>query len=278
MKITVLIENTTDSELACEHGLSLFIEYNGKKILLDAGQSESFYDNAKKLGIYPENADICVLSHGHYDHSGGFSAVLGRNDKLCIYAQNSAFGEYLSGNGDLHSISVPENVREYKDRFIKVDGFTEISEGIFLVPHGTKDLEKIGERTKLYKRVNGEILPDDFSHEQSLVLNTKKGLVVFNSCSHGGVENIAAEVKRALPNRKIYAYIGGLHIKGTKDGAEICTLSDSELDRLCSFFSDEKTEYVYTGHCTGSAGLEEIRKRLGADKIHALTTGTEFEV
>lgn len=278
MKVTVLIENTANNGLVSEHGLSLFIEYNGQKILLDAGQSESFFDNAKALGISPEFADICVLSHGHYDHSGGFSAVLERSDKLRIYAQETAFGEYLSGNGGLHPIGIPENVRKFSDRFILQNAFAEIADGIYLVPHSADGLENIGKRTKLYKSIGGKALPDDFSHEQSLVFDTEKGLVIFNSCSHGGVKNIVSEVKSACPNKSIFAYIGGLHIKGTRNGAEYCTLSDEELDELCSFIADEGIEYVYTGHCTGSAGLAEIQKRLGTAKVRALSTGISFEV
>lgn len=278
MKITVLIENTTKSSLVCEHGLSLFIEYKGKKLLLDAGSTESFYSNAKRLGIAPENADICVLSHGHYDHSGGFAAVLERNERLRIYAQSSAFGEYLSGKGGLHGIGIPESIQKYRDRFILVDGFAKLADGIFLVPHSTSGLESIGERTQLYKSCGGEISPDDFPHEQSLVFDTEKGLVIFNSCSHGGVKNIAEEAKASCPNRRIYAYIGGLHIKGTRDGADVCTLSDGELDELCGFIAAEGIKYIYTGHCTGTAGLEEMQKRLGADTVRAPTTGLCFKL
>lgn len=278
MKITVLIENTTENELVCEHGLSLFIEHNGRKILLDAGSTDNFYNNAEKLGIVPESADICVLSHGHYDHSGGFSAVLERNADLRVYAQKTAFGNYMSGNGGLHGIGIPENVLQYKDRFVAADGFLQLADGIFLVPHSTKGLESIGARTKLYKCCGEEIMPDDFSHEQSLVFDTEKGLVIFNSCSHGGVSNIVPEVKAVCGNKSVYAYIGGLHIKGTKDGQDICTLSDSEFDSLCGFISAEGIKYVYTGHCTGSEGLKKMQERLGTDVVHALTTGLCFEI
>lgn len=278
MKITVLIENTTQNKLVCEHGLSLFIEYKDKKILLDAGSTDNFYKNAQKLGIAPESADICVLSHGHYDHSGGFPEVLERNEKLRVYAQKTAFGNYMSGNGGLHGIGIPENVVRYKDRFIEADGFLQLSDGIYLVPHSSNGLESIGERTKLYKCCGEKLLPDDFSHEQSLVFDTEKGLVIFNSCSHGGVSNIVTEVKAACKNKGVYAYIGGLHIKGAKDGRDICTLSNGELDSLCGFIAAEGIKYVYTGHCTGAAGLEEMQKRLGSDTVHALTTGLCFEI
>ncbi len=70
IRVAVLIENTSDGSLAAEHGLSLFIEYKGKRILLDAGSSGAFYGNAAALGISLSGLDAYVLSHGHYDHSG----------------------------------------------------------------------------------------------------------------------------------------------------------------------------------------------------------------
>ena len=73
MKVQILIENTTNSNLIAEHGLSIFIEYKDKKILLDAGTTSAFIDNAKNMGVDISSADFCVLSHGHYDQSGGFA-------------------------------------------------------------------------------------------------------------------------------------------------------------------------------------------------------------
>lgn len=274
MKVSVLIENTAKDGFNAEHGLSLFIEHNKKKLLLDAGSSEVFYENAVKLGIQPENADICVLSHGHYDHSGGFTAVLERNDKLKIYAHKNSFGNFLSGNGGLHFIGIPNNVRNYKDRFILTDGITKLYDDIYLVPHGDDVSDEIGRRAKLY--INSEDEPDCFSHEQSLVIDTEKGLVIFNSCSHGGVQNIVREAREACGGKKVYAYVGGLHMKGTENGKEICTMPPKSLDKLCQFIKDEGITHIYTGHCTGLAGVEELKKRL--DNVHTLTSGLCFEL
>ncbi len=278
MKITVLIENTSENELIAEHGLSLWIEQGEHKILLDTGSSEAFVENAKELGIALEDADICVLSHGHYDHSGGFGAVLQKKPEARIYAQKSAVERYYSGSGgSIHEIGIPQQVLAHKDKFLWADGYLEICEGICLVPHNTKGLEKIGERSKLYKMVNDCLQPDDFSHEQSLVFDTEKGLVIFNSCSHGGVANIIREVKEACGDKKIYAYVGGLHMKGRVNGEDICTFSNEELDTLCDVILKEGIEGVYTGHCTGLPGLEKLKNRLG-DRVKPLITGAEYTI
>lgn len=277
MKITVLIENTTENEFLYEHGLSLLVEMNDKKILLDAGSSELFMTNAQKLGITFDDLDACVLSHGHYDHSGGFEAVFQNNKSVNLYLRESAVNTYYSANGEMHEIGIQKNVLAYKERMIFTDNMKQLFDNVYLIPHSAADLDKIGERTKLYKKTEDELLPDDFEHEQSLVIDTDKGLVIFNSCSHGGMENIVHEVKKVCDNKNVYAYVGGLHMKGTVNGEEICTFSEEELDKLCEFVRKENISHIYTGHCTGIVGYDKLKQRLG-NKLGKLTSGRQFQL
>ena len=279
MKIQVLIENTTNSDLTAEHGLSIFIEYNDRKILLDAGTTSAFMDNAKKMNVDISSADFCVLSHGHYDHSGGFARYLEENSEKKIYAMNTATAEYYSGSGGhIHEIGIPKNVYPaYSDNFVFIDKPTELAEGIYLIPHSTDGLEKIGERAKLYKKVNDSYVPDDFSHEMSLVFDTDNGLVIFNSCSHSGIVNIIEEVKTYFNGRDVYAFFGGLHMKGKKNDAEICTFSDAEIECMTSYLKANGVKKLYTGHCTGLVGFEMIKKYMG-ETVEYLMTGREIEI
>ncbi len=278
MKITVLIENSSDCELAKEHGLSLLIETSDKKILLDAGCSELFANNADKLKIDLSDVDFAVLSHGHYDHSGGFDVFFERNKNAVLYARAGADGKYYSPNGGIHEIGVPQKVLDYTDRIEYVSDNRQIFEGVYLVGHNTPDLQKIGEKVKLYKGEHGEIVPDDFSHEQSLIFDTPKGLIIFNSCSHGTVANIICETKEFFGDKPIYAYVGGLHMLGkTPDGKEICSFTDFEVDELCDLIKKEKITYLCTGHCTTIDGYDKVKERLG-DTAVKLITGLQFEL
>ncbi|MCC8139225.1 MAG: MBL fold metallo-hydrolase [Lachnospiraceae bacterium] len=277
IQVTVLIENTSDGSLACEHGLSLLIEHAGRRILLDAGSSEAFCDNADALGISLTGLDACVLSHGHYDHSAGFERVFLRDPSAKVYAQKGALDIYISMNGGMHEISVPQNVAAHRDNFLLVSGIREIFPDTFLVPHNTGGLARIGEKKGLYKSRNGQNVPDDFAHEQSLVIDTENGLVVFNSCSHAGAANIIREAREACGRKQVFAYVGGLHMKGKEKGREICTFSEAEIDALCDAFLQEGIAQIYTGHCTGAPGFEALQRRLG-DRVHRLTTGLRFEI
>lgn len=278
MKITVLIENTAPSTLKSEHGLSFLIEFQGEKYLLDAGTTDVFMENAKTLRVNLMDIETCVLSHGHYDHSGGFGTYLKENKKAVVYAMHNANGEYFSSSGEWHEIGIPKGVlKEHESRFHYVDKVTEIATNVYLIPHHTGGLEQIGMRAKLYMRRDEEYLPDDFSHELSLVFDTEKGLVLFNSCSHGGVLNIVREVQEALPEKSIYAYLGGLHMKGKQDGKEICTFSGKEIKSLIDYLKLCGIERLYTGHCTGKLALEML-KTYGGKMVQELTTGQEIVI
>ena len=277
MKVTVLVENTATEGLVCEHGLSLLIEHNDKKYLLDAGQSRFFMDNATKLNADIAGVEYAVLSHGHYDHSGGFFEYLKKN-KVKVHAMDSVFGDYYSSKGGMHKIGVPIEIKEaHIDAFEFHDKVTELSEGVYLVPHSTEDLDVIGEKTGLFMKKGDKIVPDSFEHEASLVIEDE-GLVIFNSCSHGGVCNIINEVKAALPNRSIKAFVGGLHMIGMKDGVEICTFSDEEIQQMADVLMAEGVEKLCTGHCTGKIGFEKIQKIFGEDKTQALYTGAVINI
>ena len=285
MKIHVLIENTTDSDLQCEHGLSLYIEYKGQKILLDAGSTEVFAENAKQMGVDLKAVDTAFLSHGHYDHSGGFGALIKVNKSVPIYAMESAMGRYASTSGGvMHEIGVPEAVKEVlKERITTVDKVTRIAPGITLVPHSTAPdkLAVIGEKAGLYREAKlqkATWLPDDFIHEMSVVFETNAGLVICNSCSHGGVQNIVEEVKRALPKQKIYAYVGGLHMKGRKDGEEICIYSEEEVKALAEYIQATGIEVLLTGHCTGEPAIALLEKYLAEGQLMRLCTGTVYDL
>lgn len=266
MKITVLIENTAEEPLKGEHGLSLLIKDKEENVLLDAGTTDLFMENAKLLGVDIRTVKAAVLSHGHYDHSGGFERYLEENTKTPLYMMKAADGEYYSGKGELHEIGIPKNVIEkHKNQFVFIEGITQIGEHIYLIPHSTEGLEIIGERAKLYKKVAGELLPDDFAHELSLVCDTEKGLVICNSCSHGGVKNILSEVQNAFSEKNMYAFIGGLHMKGGE-------FSNEEIKELVTYMKNVGIQHLYTGHCTGEEAFS-VLKSAGGDMVQDLKTG-----
>lgn len=270
MKATVLIDNIRNDSIKGEWGLSIYIEYKDKKILLDVGASNLFIKNAEKLDISLGDIDYAVLSHAHYDHANGMRRFFQVNEKAKFYVQSScAENCYFKKWFIRKYIGIPKQIlKEYSDRIEYAMGNYQITEGVNLIPHSTEGLEAIGRRESMYQKKKGGWMPDDFSHEQSLVFDSAEGLVIFNSCSHGGVINIINEVRAIFPDKKIVAFIGGFHIYNK---------SESEVRKLAGSIRETGIKYVCTGHCTGEKAYQILKEELG-DVMHQLKVGKKIEI
>ena len=269
MKIITLIENTAPKGLTAEWGLSFYIEYGGKKYLLDTGASGRFLQNAKTLGANVSAVDAAVLSHAHYDHADGMDAFFAANEKAPFYiracTQENCYGRALLIR---RYIGIPRGILQRQaSRFVRVEGDYALGEGVWLIPHKTGGLASIGKAARMSIKENGANRPDDFAHEQSLVFSCAEGLIVLNSCSHGRADNILREVRRTFPDRHIHAYIGGLHL---------CASSGAYIAQYGQTLAEMDTDEFYTGHCTGTRAYGILQKRLG-ERLHPLTTGTVLE-
>ena len=265
MRASVLVDNIGSSGLPGEWGLSFYIEYKDQKILLDAGQSGLFAENAKKLGLNLADVDYAVLSHAHYDHADGMPVFFEQNDKAKLYLKESC-GEncYDRKEGKMKYIGIKSGMLEkYRDRIIRVPGDLKISDGVRLISHSKESMKKAGEREHMYLKEGNDWVPDCFTHEQSLVFDTESGSVIFNSCSHGGADNIINEVSAVFPGRQIHAMIGGFHLYNKSE-----EYVRGFAERMCA----AGVEKIYTGHCTGEEGYRILREVLG-DRVHQLEAG-----
>lgn len=144
MKATVLADNIGEGPLAGEWGLSIYIEYENKKILLDTGASALFTENAKAMDIPLENIDFGILSHAHYDHANGMEYFFKRNRHAKFYLQKScAENCYAYEEGHFRYIGIPKDLlTAYQDRLIYADGDAALCDGVYVVAHKRKNREK----------------------------------------------------------------------------------------------------------------------------------------
>lgn len=272
MKITVLIDNISKNiKLAKEWGLSVFVENDdGKRVLLDCGASGVFVRNAKELGVDLRLVDAGVLSHAHFDHSNGLKKFFGVNSDAKFYLRDCT-GEncYHKYRFFYKYIGIKRGwLKKYNERFSRAGGDFKLFDNVYLIPHKTEGLEAKGRAAHLSVKLDGKFMPDDFKHEQSLVFDTEKGLVIMNSCSHGGADNIVREVMETFPGKKIYAMLGGFHL--------FC-LPDEEVLAFGERLKQLNVQKIYTGHCTGQHAYELLRGVLG-NRVEQLYTGMEIEV
>ncbi|MTK11887.1 MAG: MBL fold metallo-hydrolase [Clostridiaceae bacterium] len=280
MKITVLIENTKGEleDLINEHGLSLYIEKDNKRILFDTGKTNNFIINAQKLGINLEDIDAVVLSHGHADHGGGLLSFLKINDRAKVYMKRKVFGDYYSGNILFKkSIGINKEVFEkYSSRIEYVDNFTEIMEDIFIITDIQRN-HKIPEGNKyLFVKEGNKIVNDKFEHELIMVIKENEGICVFSGCSHNGTVNMIEAVNKSFSGTNIKALIGGFHLAKIP-AMDIFSTSQDEIDLIINKIVNEKIEKVYTGHCTGEKAYNKLKQGLG-DKIEYIRTGSEIQI
>ena len=253
---TVLVDNVGTETLGGEWGLSVYIQAGEKTILLDAGGSELFARNAEKLGLSIADVDYAVLSHAHYDHSLGMAEFFRLNRTAKFYVREST-AENCYGRRWIFRryIGLPKHIlSDYADRIETVSGDYRLTDDVYLIPHHTPGLDAIGRREQMARKVGWSLVPDDFSHEQSLVFDTSAGLVIFNSCSHGGAAAIIREVSAVLPGRPVCALVGGLHLFNKTDEeirAFAAAVRETGITRLC------------TGHCTKERALGILREELG---------------
>ena len=258
MRIISLIENTSlNDEMETEHGLSLYIEFENHKILFDMGQSDMFSRNAEKLGVDLSDVDIAILSHGHYDHGGGLEEFLKINHKAYVYVSKYAFDTYY--NGTEKYIGLNHSLKE-KERLILTDGQVKLKEGITLVHCNEKakkyDLGSFG----LNVKKGQEYLPDEFLHEQYLLLEEDGKKVLFSGCSHKGILNIVEWFQPEI-------LIGGFHFSKLP--------LDETLKGYANYLSGFKTKY-YTCHCTGEKQFLFMKQFM--ECLSYLSTGQSLEV
>ena len=253
MKITCLAENTSNcAEVGCEHGLSLYIQTETHNILFDMGQSDLFFQNSQKLGVDISAVDIAILSHGHYDHGGGLEKFFEVNSSAQVYISRYAFEEHYNG-ADKYIGLAP--MLKNSSRFIYTDKKTVIDNSLTLFS-ASDVIKKRNETSQgLNVKRNGELVPDDFIHEQYLMIEKNGKRILISGCSHNGVIDIAQSFKPSV-------LIGGFHFSKLE--------LDSGLADRASILNGFECEY-YTCHCTGAEQYEYMKKHM--KKLNYISAG-----
>lgn len=254
MKITALIENTAKYDsLRFEHGLSLYIETEQHKILFDMGQTDAFAENAKTLGIDLSQVDIAVLSHGHYDHGGGILRFLELNKKAPVYVNRRAFDPHFNSVGKYIGL---DTAIANSSRLIFTDVCLKPCNNLMLFTCNNRSRIYASPSFGLSTKVNGKLIPDDFCHEQYLMITENGKRILISGCSHKGILNIMHWEKPDI-------FIGGFHLMKQNDKAE--------LHRYANTLSTFAAAY-YTCHCTGLEQYNILKSVIG-NRLHYLSAG-----
>ena len=260
MRLTVLTENTVCNEaLIPEHGVSFYIETASHRILFDMGQSDLFVSHAAKLGVDLGRVDVAVLSHGHYDHGGGLSAFLRVNQTAPVYLSEHAFAPHYRADGSYIGL---DTALAGEPRLRRVGEYLKIDEEL--------ELFSCNQRERLFTTDTAGLFmlgmkPEDFRHEQYLLIKEGERRILISGCSHKGICNI---IEWFSPD----VLVGGLHLnKHATEGEQSAALRE-----IAARLSLAPTTY-YTCHCTGLPQYAFLRERMG-ERMQYLSAGKTVEL
>lgn len=273
-RITVVVDNLVShvSPLFGEHGLSVWIEHEGFNILYDTGMGRALLPNLESLGLDPNLLDALVLSHGHYDHTGGLEALLGmRQEPLPVYCHLGVFAPHLAEHlGQRREVGPPLTRVAYEAlgaRFTFVDRWASPWPGITLLADIPRVTSFEVPAPSLITVHDGQVSPDPFHDDLSILIQGEGNNAVLTGCAHSGVINVLldAEQKAGGP---IDLLVGGTHLGPAPEAQQ-----EGALAELAS----REGLKVVAGHCTGPVMAGRMHKVLG-QRFAYLRVGTVLEL
>ena len=234
ISIRILYDNTVFSPgTKSDWGFSCLIEGTEKTILFDTGlDGKILLANIDSLGIDLDYTDLIIISHNHLDHTGGLKSVLGRKSQVSVYMGTSFFTD------------LTQTISNYGATSIKVDEPIKICKNVY----STGELQ-------------GAV------NEQSLILDTDKGLVIITGCAHTGILNILKKAKEIL-NKNIYLVMGGFHLLES---------SDTVINNIIEEFTTLGVEKCGATHCTGERAIALFKTAYG-ENFNPMGVGMVIQV
>ncbi len=273
ISITVLVENTVSRQgLKAEHGLSFWIETEDGKVLWDTGQTVLLVNNAQKLGIPLHSTNHIVLSHGHYDHTGGLLEVLKLAPHARVYGHPEIFIERFSRHE-----KVPISIETISIPFVKhiiekrCDSLVLRADPVEILP-GISTTGEIPRKTD-FEDTGGDFFfdvectkRDPTIDDQALYIESSQGIVVILGCAHSGVVNTLNYISKLTRQENIFAVFGGMHLHRA---------SKERIVATADAFVRYDVQIIGPCHCTGLKAITYLRSQF-TDRFVECSTGSRF--
>lgn len=268
MKITVVSDNTAQDGFAAEHGLALLLEKKNRPILFDTGAGGALMPNLKRLGFPPERIRCVVLSHGHFDHTGGLADLLNAapGAQLCFCAGITQSRYSLHPGKPVKALTMPENAcaafREQKIK-MEISHFHPLGDGIYSTgPIPRRSGEDCGGPFFLDPEGRN---PDRIPEEQALLL--EEGILI-QGCCHSGIINTLEHCRKHCPEHPVHTVIGGLHLLHADQG---------RLEQTAEYLREQRLKRLILLHCTGERAVEYFRANLPDCEITTGKAGDRYD-
>ena len=273
-KITTLVDNTapimSGRKLIGEHGLAFLIETQDQKILFDTGQYMALENNARVLGADLSEVDTVVLSHGHYDHTGGLKHLLECNSCFSLYAHPHVFEQKLIKRNDRYreiGITVSKNDLIKSGVKLVLDAKpVEIAPGVMTTGEIPQEVDFESVAPGFFIEKDGRKIPDSLTDDLALILTTRSGPVVVLGCSHRGIINTLRQVEKLTGKQNIRAILGGLHL---------AKATCQKLEVIVAHLRRYNLEKMVVGHCTGHPAVLALSQQFEG-RVLLNTVGNEM--
>jgi len=258
MTISVLTDNHPGSHTPAEHGLSYFIEYDGKRILFDTGQSDMFLKNAEAMKINMKNIDMVILSHGHFDHGNGLGYMSG-SSMIChpgcfVKRYRKSDHTYIGLKNSKKELSVLFNLITSSEPY-------KISEKIIYMGEIPR-LTGFESQTTSFVFEDGS--PDYVKDDSGIVMLLQEGLFVVTGCGHAGIVNTLEHAKKITGISTLYGIMGGFHLKE----------NNRQTKETILYIKENNLKHVLPSHCTDLPALSAFYEVFG---IKQVKSGDIFE-
>ena len=255
IRIYILNDNRSRGRLfACEHGLSVLAQWGSESALLDFGQTDTFARNARLMGLDLADVGTCILSHGHYDHSGGLhhlppaaaprTLFTGPGATIRRYSLSTAM---LKPNG----MPRPDDLRDFNLR--TVSGILHVSDSLtlFTLPDDAPANPHL-----VVDAPGGQHAPDTFADELFALIRHGQTSLLYGGCTHHGLPQLLGFCRDSLHLDSLTAFVGGLHLSGrTPD--EVRLYAD-QAERIMH------VDRWIVNHCTGTDAVDYWARRFGS--------------
>lgn len=247
IKITTLSEDTANYGFLAEWGLSILVEVDGLRVLLDTGYSLSAVHNAHLLKIDLSTIDYIVLSHGHADHTGGLRDVLKIKGGVDVIAHPDIWtAKYVQrDNQPLRFNGIPfkqEELESLGARFKYAEEPFHISENIMTTGEIQMSTEYEKIESSLFIKKENELIPDTMSDDSALIIDTDYGLVLILGCAHRGIINTIRHAQNITGKQMVHTVIGGTHL---------FPASEERVEKTIADLKNTGIQNLGVSHCTG---------------------------
>jgi len=274
VKVTVLVENSVFfmRGLLAEHGWSVFLETDNGNYLLDTGPGKAIINNARLLGKELSSLKGIILSHHHYDHTGGLLQVLEQTGPIDVYAHPELFKKsYVLRKGKEEYIGIPytqEELEQKGARFKFNTGWQELSPGIYLTGEIPRLTSFETGPADMFCKSEGNYTKDLLADDQALAVVTEQGLSVILGCCHAGIVNTLKYIMEKTGHERVNTILGGTHLEPQSEEAK--DLSIQWLKKL-------NIKSLGTSHCTGTSTSARLAREFG-ERFFFANVGTSVQL